>query len=143
MIILACDGGCRLTRKDRLGAWAYTIIEDGEIVASDSGIELDTTVNRCEYRALLEGLGAIGIACKGHDVRIISDSQLLIYQVTGKWKVNDITLQELKSKVLRVGGIMLHGCNVEFVWMARDNEWTARCDKMCNIAMDHYIEEHG
>jgi ribonuclease HI len=143
VIELYTDGGCRLTRSDKLGAWAYIVLEDGVVVDSASGVQTDTTVNRMEYQALLEGLNVMGcIGLVGHDVKIISDSQLLINQVTGKWKVNDSTLQDLKRQVLRTGGITLHGCTVEFIWMGRDNEWTAKCDKMCNDEMNRYATEN-
>jgi ribonuclease HI len=47
------DGGCR----DKIGGWAYVISEDGKSVwKKDSGGERNTTNNKMELTAILNGL---------------------------------------------------------------------------------------
>lgn len=139
MIEVYTDGGCRLTRDDKLGAWAFIILKDGEIVEKGSGTTTPTTVNEMEYTALFQALvGLRNVEIGDHKVRITSDSQLIINQVTGKWKVNKDSLRILRHVVLDEGVKVLKGHTVEFVWTARENDWTSKCDKMCNEAMDNY-----
>lgn len=137
VIEIYTDGGCRLTRPDKLGAWSYIIIGDGFVVDKHSGIEFDTTVNRMEYTGLIMALRALKwINITGHEIKITSDSQLLINQVTGKWNVNDPVLQNLRFLVLEAGSISLKDNQVAFIWNPRESKWTSECDKMCNEAMD-------
>jgi ribonuclease HI len=71
---------------------------DGEVV-EERAVDLGWgTNNEAEYRALLEGLRTA--AERGlRDVTVVSDSQLLVRQVTGEYKVKEPRLRTLKQQV--------------------------------------------
>lgn len=54
------DGSCRGNgQTNATGAWAYVILDDNsEIVIEGSGVEMNTTNNRMELRACIEGCAA-------------------------------------------------------------------------------------
>jgi ribonuclease HI len=71
------------------------LIVDDEIVVSRSEDFGHGTNNQAEYRALLEGLGDAA----QHGIRellVRSDSQLLVRQMTGEYKVKNTGLRSLK-----------------------------------------------
>src|SRR5919109_4854826 len=76
----------------------YVLIDDGRTIEE---VSLDTgwgTNNQAEYRGLEAGLRA----AKGHgirDVLVRSDSQLLVRQMKGEYKVKDARLRLLKNEI--------------------------------------------
>jgi len=61
--------------------------------------ENPTTNNQAEYKALIAALEHIRDNHKEDEVEIFTDSQLLAYQIEGKYKVNDTNLKALHSVV--------------------------------------------
>ena len=49
---LYTDGGC----KNGIGGWAWALVDDGKCIGSDQGSEEDTTNNRMELLAVINGL---------------------------------------------------------------------------------------
>jgi len=74
-----CDGACDTTKG--LGGWATILRYRGKELVLSGG-ERDTTNNRMELRALLEGLRALKRPC---NVRVITDSQYLRKAFTDGW----------------------------------------------------------
>lgn len=78
----------------------------GVLITDTQGKELDriakyigiTTNNVAEYTALIEGLNA-ALARGITEVQVISDSELLVRQVSGKYKVKQPHLQKLYQQV--------------------------------------------
>lgn len=69
------------------------------------------TNNEMEYRAVIEGLK---IAQNGDE--IFSDSQLVVYQASYKWKVKEKNLIPLHEEVLK----LLDEKNVALTWIPRE-----------------------
>lgn len=94
MIVLYIDGGtkrCEICLVDRNK-------NDKVIVKKRSGA---LTNNELEYLALLYALEYINNNYKGKPVLINSDSQLIVNQVNGKWRVTTERLKPLYEKCER------------------------------------------
>jgi len=76
----------------------YVLLVDGKTVAEVAADAGWGTNNQAEYRALEAGLSA----AREHgatDVVVRSDSQLLVRQMTGEYKVKDGRLRLLKAEI--------------------------------------------
>lgn len=100
-VLLRCDGGIR-NGKMALGYLAFNPQNEKEIIfqgAKKCGS--NGTSNVAEYRALIEGL----TRCVKEGVKIVHvilDSQLVIKQVTGHFKVTNPELKTHCDKVLEL-----------------------------------------
>jgi len=83
----------------------------GVVLSRPDGSEVESwgrpigraTSNVAEYKALIEGLGrALELGVR--EVEVASDSQLLVYQLTGRYKVKHATLRELYGAVRELLG---------------------------------------
>ncbi len=94
------DGGIR--KGTMAYGWILTESKDEEkVIASGSSTCGEGTSNIAEYRALIAGLQ--GSLKAGVDIiHIIGDSQLIIKQVTGAFKVKKEELQKHRDRVLEL-----------------------------------------
>jgi probable phosphoglycerate mutase len=60
------------------------------------------TNNVAEYRALVEGLRAAA-AAGVDDLEVVSDSELLVKQMRGEYKIKNAALRELSLEAARLG----------------------------------------
>ena len=84
-ITITTDGACRFNVGP--GGWAYSLREEKQLVEHAGGCA-QTTVNRMELQAAIEGLKALKEPC---EVLLISDSRYLLDGVTSRrqhWRVN-------------------------------------------------------
>jgi len=102
----------------------YVLLSDGKTVEE---VSLDVgwgTNNQAEYRALEGGLRA----AKGHGVRDVvvrSDSQLLVRQMSGEYKVKDARLRLLKAEI---DGLVSTFDRVSYEYVPRERN--ARADAL-------------
>jgi len=83
IINIYTDGACSGNQfETNTGGWG-AILEYGGHVKEIRGGEKNTTNNRMELRALIEGLSAL--TKKGYDVRVFSDSSYLINCLRKRW----------------------------------------------------------
>jgi ribonuclease HI len=98
--VLYCDGASRGNPGPAaIGAVLYG--SAGEELATVSGVIGDATNNVAEYRALIAGLEAaldVGIG----DIEVRLDSQLLVRQVTGEYRVKAANLKPLSLQAARL-----------------------------------------
>lgn len=88
------------------------------------------TNNIAEWKALIEGLKlATSHDCKELEVR--GDSQLIIRQISGKYKVKSDNLIPLFNKARKLCGNFK---KIDFKWIKRDENSYA--DSMVNNALD-------
>ena len=126
---LSTDGGAR----GNPGPAAY-----GYVLETDDGTVLDArgeaigvaTNNVAEYSALIAGLEkAIELAVA--DVEVVSDSELLVKQMTGEYRVKNAALRELSSEAARLARKL---GRVEYRAVRREHNELA--DRLVNEALD-------
>jgi probable phosphoglycerate mutase len=97
---LSTDGGAR--GNPGPAAYGYVLeAEDGTVLAAHGERIGVATNNVAEYRALIAGLEK-ALELGVDDVDVISDSELLVKQMTGEYKVKNETLQDLAADARRL-----------------------------------------
>jgi ribonuclease HI len=97
---LATDGGAR--GNPGPAAYAYVLeAEDGTVLAAHGEAIGTATNNVAEYRALVEGLRKaleLGVG----EVEVVSDSELLVKQMLGEYRVKNARLRELSVEAAQL-----------------------------------------
>jgi probable phosphoglycerate mutase len=104
--------------------------EDGTVIAAEGEAIGVATNNVAEYRALLAGLARAadaGIA----EVDVVSDSELLVKQMRGEYKVKNAALRELWEDAQ---GLVRRFERVGFSAVRREENELA--DRLVNEALD-------
>ena len=81
----------------------YSIEKDGIMLEEYSEFIGETTNNTAEYRALLAALTRLK-QLGGRDVTIFSDSELIVRQINGMYKVKKPKLQQLHADAMHCIG---------------------------------------
>ena len=95
--LLYTDGAAR-GNPGPAGAGAFICEPEGGVSAEISEYLGETTNNVAEYRALVAGLKKL-IAMHAEEVRIFADSELLVRQITGRYRVKHPNLIPLYREV--------------------------------------------
>jgi ribonuclease HI len=96
-LIVHVDGGAR-GNPGPAAAAAVVSEPDGEIL-EETGEQIGVATNNvAEYRALLLGVERAK-ALGATEVELVGDSELIVRQVRGDYKVKDATLRELNARV--------------------------------------------
>jgi len=131
---LSTDGGAR----GNPGPAAY-----GYVLETDDGHVLDArgktigvaTNNVAEYRALIAGL-AKAVELGVEELEVVSDSELLVKQMRGEYKVKNAALRELS---LEAAGLARLLAGVSYTAVRREHNELA--DQLVNDALDAAIPE--
>lgn len=129
MIVLYTDGGSR----GNPGPAAYGVrveTEDGALVTEFGEALAPTTNNVAEYRGLIAGL-AWALANGHEDVCVRSDSELLVKQMRGEYRVKHPGLQPLHAEARQLAAKI---GQVRFEHVRREKNTHA--DRLANEAMD-------
>jgi ribonuclease HI len=110
----------------------------GVVVRSDDGELLEelgerigrATNNVAEYRALLRGI-ELAAAHGATEVELIGDSELVVRQIEGRYKVKDATMRELHAEATSE----LSGFDSWSIRHVR-REANADADRLVNAALD-------
>jgi len=129
------DGASRGNPGD--AAYAFVYVEDGEIVERRTAYIGRKTNNQAEYHAVVNALEH-ALEQDVNRVRFHSDSQLLVNQCNGKWRVKDAQLRKLHD---RVQNLRDRFEAVTFTHLPRENEYIAEADHLCNETLDEH--QHG
>jgi ribonuclease HI len=126
---LSTDGGSR--GNPGPAAFGYVLeAEDGTVLDARGETIGVATNNVAEYRALLAGLTAA--LERGVDrLDVVSDSELLVKQMRGEYKVKNEALQELVAEARRLAGRLE---NVTYTAVRREHNDLA--DSLVNDALD-------
>jgi ribonuclease HI len=126
---LRTDGGARGNPGP---AGAGFVLEDGTgaVVRSGGRFLGNTTNNVAEYEALLWGL-ATALDHGVSELRVCADSELVVRQLTGVYRVKNEGLRPLYAKAK---ALLDRFSAVEIVHVRR--EMNSAADGLCNIAMD-------
>ncbi len=126
---LSTDGGAR--GNPGPAAFAYVIeAEDGTVLASHGETIGVATNNVAEYRGLLAGLeraAELGV----DELEVLSDSELVVKQMRGEYRVKNAALRELSVEATRLAGQV---GRVTYTAVRREHNELA--DRLVNEALD-------
>ena len=126
---LSTDGGAR--GNPGPAAYGYVLeAEDGTVLAAHGEPIGVATNNVAEYRALVAGL-ARALELGVDEVEVVSDSELLVRQMTGVYRVKNAALRELS---LAAAGLARRFRSVEYRAVRR--ELNELADRLVNEALD-------
>ena len=98
--LLYTDGGARGNPGPAAAAYVLEA-EDGHVLAAHGEQIGVATNNVAEYRALVAGLTK-AVELGLDDVEVVSDSELLVKQMTGEYRVKNAALVELSLEAARL-----------------------------------------
>lgn len=124
---LYTDGGYSMSAD--FGAFAYVILQDGELLHRYAEKIEHETNNRAEIKAIMYGVQALP---DNSEVEVFSDSQYALGVLSGRYraKKNPDLVEEYKRMV--VG----KGIKASYTWVRghNGNKWNELCDQLCNEA---------
>jgi ribonuclease HI len=127
------DGGAR----GNPGPAAIGVVvrdEDGEVLVERAERIGRTTNNVAEYKALLLGIAAAREA-GGTELELVGDSELIVRQIEGRYKVKDATMRELHAEATRELA-QLDRWSIRHVKRAQN----ADADRLVNAALDGTVD---
>jgi ribonuclease HI len=126
---LFTDGGAR--GNPGPAAYGYVLeAEDGTVLAAEGERIGVATNNVAEYRALIAGLGK-AVELQVPEVDVVSDSELLVKQMTGEYRVKNEALRELSLEAARLARQI---GKVTYTAVRREHNELA--DRLVNEALD-------
>ena len=126
---LSTDGGAR--GNPGPAAYAYVLeAEDGTVLAAHGEAIGVATNNVAEYSALIAGLEK-AVELQIGELEVISDSELMVKQMRGEYKVKNEALRELS---LRAAGLARKLGSVTYTAVRREHNKLA--DQLVNEALD-------
>jgi ribonuclease HI len=133
-VIINCDGAAR-GNPGPAGAGAIVVDENGAVLAEVAEGLGETTNNVAEYTAVIRGLEEAK-RLGAREVLLRSDSQLLINQLTGRYRVKAPHLQPLHK---RVRDLMRAFTRVDLEHVPRERNVAA--DQLANLGVDRWLAE--
>ncbi len=126
---LSTDGGAR--GNPGPAAYGYVLeTEDGTVLAAHGEAIGTATNNVAEYRALVAGLEK-ALELHVDEVEVVSDSELLVKQMRGEYKVKNEALKDLSLAAARLARRL---GTVEYKHVTREHNELA--DRLVNEALD-------
>ncbi len=129
-LIIYTDGGAR--GNPGPAAFGFVIYHGHEKVKEYKKCIGIGTNNQAEYMAVISAL-EIAKDIGGSDLVIFSDSQLMIRQITGQYKVRN---KELLMMWKKVKALEKNYSLIRFQHVKRENPGIARADRLVNEALD-------
>ncbi|HEU6444806.1 MAG TPA: reverse transcriptase-like protein [Gaiellaceae bacterium] len=127
--MLSTDGGAR--GNPGPAAYGYVLeTEDGHVLAAHGEAIGVATNNVAEYRGLIAGIekaAELGV----DDLEVVSDSELLVKQMRGEYKVKNAALRELHDEAGRLARRLRR---VAYTAVPREHNELA--DRLVNEALD-------
>ena len=128
-LVVNVDGGAR--GNPGPAAIAAVIQDDGGEVLAEHGERIGPATNNvAEYKALLLGIERAA-ALGASELELVGDSELVVKQVKGEYKVKDATMRELHGQVREA----LRGFDQWSIRHVR-REHNAEADRLVNEALD-------
>jgi ribonuclease HI len=126
---LFTDGGAR--GNPGPAAYGYVLeADDGTVLAAHGEKIGIATNNVAEYSALIAGLEQ-ALELGVDDLEVVSDSELMVKQMTGEYRVKNEALRELSLEAGRLAGRI---GRVDYKAVRREQNTLA--DKLVNEALD-------
>jgi ribonuclease HI len=112
-------------------AYAYTI-EGGREIIEEAGCLGEMTNNQAEYTALVRALEHALELGTQHRVVVHSDSELMVKQLRGEYRVKNEELRPLYELAVKLAGRFTRPVTFRHV----RREQNRRADELCNEALD-------
>jgi ribonuclease HI len=128
-LTISTDGASR--GNPGAAAYAY-VIENGDETIEEAERLPDTTNNQAEYTALVKALEHAAELGTDRAVRVRSDSELMVKQMRGEYRVKNEDLRPLYEQAVRLARRFAGG--VTYTHVRR--ELNKRADQLCNEALD-------
>lgn len=130
--IINTDGGSR--GNPGPAAIGVVIVDENEKVIHEISEKIgDTTNNVAEYSAVLAAVEFLTtLSPLPTTIEFRLDSELVVSQLTGKYKIKDEKLKTLASKI----NSTLPSLNTKFSFIHVRREFNKRADELVNIALD-------
>jgi len=126
---LSTDGGAR--GNPGPAAYGYVLeAEDGTVLDARGEAIGVATNNVAEYRALVAGL-AKAVELRLDQLEVVSDSELVVKQMRGEYKVKNAALAELKAEAESLARRL-----PKVVYTAVRREHNELADRLVNDALD-------
>lgn len=122
------DGGSR--GNPGVSAYAFVVLEEGVEIYTSSGFIGISTNNKAEYTALLEALKYID-NLEFESVKFYSDSELMVKQIKGEYKVKDTDLQIFYQECKQIISKIKH---FEIIHVRREKN--KKADYLVNKVLD-------
>ncbi|MHA1946496.1 MAG: ribonuclease HI family protein [Candidatus Hodarchaeales archaeon] len=125
-ISIFTDGASR--QNPGPAAAAFVILQDDRILHEESHYLGVQTNNYAEYQAIIKGLEKAS-EYSSDNLIVYSDSELVIKQLNGDYRVNKPHLKSLRNDVYI---LISKFTNVRFIHVQRNHLWIKHVDKLCN-----------
>ncbi len=142
LLNVSFDGLCQPVNPGGIACYAFLIKRQGAILHSEYGLAAepftkDSTNNVAEYTALVKSLEWLSenIGTK-EQVRIISDSRLVVSQLGGEYKVKSKRLVPLYTKASSLRDTF---SDIEIIWVPREEN--AEADGLTNKAYKETLKK--
>ena len=137
MITIYFDGLCQPVNPGGVATYGYAIYQDGKaikrgcrVIGEGSGM----TNNVAEYSALKRALAWLNESGIKDEITIKGDSQLVINQMKGVWKIKSQTSRKFVPEIRR----LLKGKRAKLTWIPREENLEA--DTLSRIAYKRHIK---
>jgi ribonuclease HI len=120
-VTLYFDGLCEPKNPGGIATYGFVIFKSGKKIMEGHGLACkpwspEATNNVAEYRGLLEGLKWLAANGFVEEVEVRGDSQLVIKQMTGKYKVRAERIKPIYDEAKKISLIFK---NLQFTWIPR------------------------
>jgi len=121
-----------------IGTFGYVAFRGGVLVKEGSGLAgMNVTNNFAEYEALVQALMGLG-EYHEKEIHVLSDSQLLVNQMAGRWKVKK---GAYKDRYLKAKELASSFSTIDFTWIPRS--MNQKADELTRIAYALYSKSPG
>ena len=124
------DGGSR--GNPGPSAYAIVVVENDRIIHEHSEYLGINTNNYAEYRGLIAAIGK-ALELKETEAEFVMDSELVIKQMRGEYKVKSANIRELHEDAKAMSSLIP---KVKFTHVKRENPMVSRADSLLNAEMD-------
>ena len=128
--VIICTDGAARGNPGPAAIGATLKDETGNLIARISRRIGVTTNNQAEYQAIVAALEKV-VSLGARYVELKSDSELVVKQINGRYKVKNTALRPLYQKVVKLAG-SLESITVSYIPRAQNTE----ADSLANKALD-------
>lgn len=130
MLEVFCDGGSR--GNPGPSAYGFVVYKEGKVLKEGFGYLGIETNNFAEYTALIKALEWLAKVYPRIDVKIMMDSQLVVSQLSGTYKVKNPKIRDL---VFKVRQLEPNFSRIDYMHIIREKNRYA--DSLVNRALDN------